>query len=147
METAPRIGILAHAGNQNLGDEALIATVVQTVRRRLPAAGIYGCTRQPQLSVRERMEVGDRYMDWGMVYYNSWLRDHNRYYLDLARQQAQNAVLSYFQLQLALGHAYPDFYLLDKRRLRGCLFLREIDGAASRSRVELDDSGREGCLK
>lgn len=113
----------------------------------LLAAGFHGCTRQPQLSVRERMEAGDRYMDWGMVYYNSWLRDRNRYYLDLARQQAQNAVLSYFQLQLALGHAYPDFYILDKRRLRGCLFLREIDGAASRNRVELDDSARAGCLR
>ena len=106
-----------------------------------------GCTVGQQPSVRERMEIGDRYMDWGMVYYNSWLRDHNRQYLDLARLHTQNAVISYFELQLALGHSYPDFYILDKRRLRGCRFLREIDSAAARNRVDLSGSDREGCLR
>jgi len=119
--------------------------VAATVALLLFAAGLHGCSRQ-QLTVRERMEIGDRYMDWGMVYYNSWLRDRNRHYLDLARQNTENAVVAYFELQLALGHAYPDFYILDKRRLRGCRFLREIDGAASRYRVELGNA-REGCLK
>jgi hypothetical protein len=108
---------------------------------------VAGCARQPELTVRERMEIGDRHMDWGMVYYNSWLRDRNQHYLDLAREHTQTAVLSYFRLQLALGHAYPDFYLLDDRRLRGCRFLLEIDGAARRHRVMLGGAEREGCLK
>jgi hypothetical protein len=112
-----------------------------------PALFIPGCTFQPDITVRERMEQGDRYMDWGLVYYNSWLRDHNQHYLDLAREHTQSAVREYFELQLALGHSYPNFYLLDKRRLRGCRFLREIDGAAARNRVELSESDRDGCLR
>jgi len=112
-----------------------------------PALLIPGCSYQPDVTVRERMEQGDRYMDWGLVYYNSWLRDRNQHYLDLARNHTQSAVREYFQLQLALGHAYPDFYILDKRRLRGCRFLREIDGAAARNRADLSSSGREGCLR
>lgn len=116
-----------------------------TLALAILAVGLYGCS-QPHLTVRERMEVGDRYMDWGMVYYNSWLRDRNHQYLDLARQNTENAIISYFELQLALGHAYPDFYILDKRRLRGCRFLREIDGAASRYRIDVSGA-REGCLK
>jgi hypothetical protein len=125
---------------------AAAIAAISVLGAALLGGALPGCTGGPQLTVRERMEIGDRYMDWGMVYYNSWLRDHNQQYLDLARQHTQNAVISYFQLQLALGHSYPDFYILDTRRLRGCRFLREIDGAAQRNRVELDEA-REGCLK
>jgi hypothetical protein len=119
--------------------------IAATVMALVLGVVLYGCSQQ-HLSVRERMEIGDRYMDWGMVYYNSWLRDRNRNYLDLARQNTENAIVQYFNLQLALGHAYPDFYILDKRRMRGCRFLREIDGAAARNRVELGNA-REGCLR
>jgi polysaccharide pyruvyl transferase WcaK-like protein len=48
MKVARRIGVLAHAGNQNLGDEALMASVVQNVRRRLPEAAVYGFTVNPR---------------------------------------------------------------------------------------------------
>ncbi len=43
----PRIGILGHVGNQNLGDEAIIAAVIQNVRRRWPEAEILGFTSVP----------------------------------------------------------------------------------------------------
>jgi hypothetical protein len=113
----------------------------------LIAIGTPGCGGQPPLTVRERTQVGDRYLDWGMVYYNSWLRDGNGRYLELAQESTRNAVSSYFKLQLALGHAYPDFYIIDARRLRGCRFLREIATAAVRHRLDLDGDPGEGCLK
>lgn len=43
----PRIGILGHVGNQNLGDEAIIAAVIQNIRRRWPEAEILGFTSVP----------------------------------------------------------------------------------------------------
>jgi polysaccharide pyruvyl transferase WcaK-like protein len=42
-----RIGILGHVGNQNLGDEAIIAAVIQNVRDRIPAAELTGFTTHP----------------------------------------------------------------------------------------------------
>ena len=42
-----RVGILGHVGNENLGDEAIIAAVIQNVRRRWPDAEIRGFTIQP----------------------------------------------------------------------------------------------------
>jgi len=43
-----RIGIFGHVGNQNLGDEALIAAVVQNVQRRCPGAEVCGFTGRPR---------------------------------------------------------------------------------------------------
>jgi polysaccharide pyruvyl transferase WcaK-like protein len=42
-----RIGVFGHVGNHNLGDEALIAAVVQSVRRSYPAAELRCFTGHP----------------------------------------------------------------------------------------------------
>jgi polysaccharide pyruvyl transferase WcaK-like protein len=42
-----RVGILGHVGNENLGDEAIIAAVIQNIRRRWPGAEIRGFTLVP----------------------------------------------------------------------------------------------------
>src|SRR5581483_6384540 len=41
------IGVLAHAGTRNLGDEALVAAVLQGIRRRYPDAEIRAFTGDP----------------------------------------------------------------------------------------------------
>ena len=111
------------------------------------AAG-WGCSAPFQdLTVREEMRRAERFMEWGLVYFNSWLRDRDPRYLNLAREHTERAVGTYFYMQIDLGHSYPDFYVMDKRRRRGCRFLREIDTAALRNRVTLSSSEREGCLK
>ncbi|HET9251419.1 MAG TPA: polysaccharide pyruvyl transferase family protein [Candidatus Eisenbacteria bacterium] len=43
-----RIGVLGHVGNGNLGDEALIASVLQGVRDRIPDAEILAFTIRPE---------------------------------------------------------------------------------------------------
>ena len=43
----PAIGIFGHVGNQNLGDEAIIAAVIQNIRLRYPGAQICGFTINP----------------------------------------------------------------------------------------------------
>jgi len=43
-----RIGVFGHVGNQNLGDEALIAAVVENVRRRFPEVELRAFTTRPQ---------------------------------------------------------------------------------------------------
>src|SRR5438445_5917266 len=42
-----RIGILGHVGTKNLGDEAIMAAVIQEIRERRPAAEIIGITFDP----------------------------------------------------------------------------------------------------
>src|SRR5262245_4476069 len=43
-----RIGVLGHVGNENLGDEALIASVLQGVRARIPDAELLAFTVRPE---------------------------------------------------------------------------------------------------
>lgn len=50
------IGVFAHAGNGNLGDEALIATVLQNLKKRLPRVEFYGYTIQPN-DTEERHKI------------------------------------------------------------------------------------------
>jgi polysaccharide pyruvyl transferase WcaK-like protein len=44
----PQIGIIAHVGNDNLGDEATVAALIQNLRRRLPRVGIVAFTSRPE---------------------------------------------------------------------------------------------------
>ena len=47
--TSPkRIGILAHVGNKNLGDEATVTATIQNIRRRYPNAEILAFTSNPE---------------------------------------------------------------------------------------------------
>ncbi len=46
-ESCRRIGVFCHCGQQNLGDEAIFAAVIQNVHSRLPSAEIIGFTINP----------------------------------------------------------------------------------------------------
>ena len=50
MTSSPvkRIGILAHAGTDNLGDEAIVGAAIENVRRRYPHGEILGFTIHPE---------------------------------------------------------------------------------------------------
>jgi len=41
------VGVFGHVGNRNLGDEAIIAAVIENIKERLPDADIYGFTLKP----------------------------------------------------------------------------------------------------
>lgn len=43
-----KIGILGHVGNKNLGDEAIIAAVVENIKERIPEAHIIGYAINPE---------------------------------------------------------------------------------------------------
>ena len=107
---------------------------------------LWGCSPYAGIGLQQQIRIADRRLEWGLVYFNSWLQQGEPRYLNLARGNTATAVVDYFEIQLALGHAWPQFYDLDKRRRRGCRFLQEIDRAALRNRVELADTDREGCL-
>jgi polysaccharide pyruvyl transferase WcaK-like protein len=47
MTGVRKIGILGHVGNENLGDEAIIAAVIQNIKCRYPDAKTYGFTLNP----------------------------------------------------------------------------------------------------
>lgn len=47
-ESRRKIGVFSHAGTKNLGDEALMAAVIQNVRARVPNLEILGFTINPQ---------------------------------------------------------------------------------------------------
>ncbi len=46
-ETDRKIGVFSHGGTKNLGDEALLAAVIQNVRLRVPGAKVIGFTINP----------------------------------------------------------------------------------------------------
>jgi hypothetical protein len=111
---------------------------------------LWGCTGdgiRKGPPVRRDIAIGDRQRDWALVYYQSWLRQRNGDYLRLARRQMADAVKTYFEIQVRIGHSYPDFYRVDDRRLEGCRYLDEIDRDALKFRVLLEDTARDGCLR
>jgi hypothetical protein len=67
-EASMRLGILAHVGNGNLGDEATVAVLVQSIRARQPSSEIVVFSMDPEdterrhgvRAVRIRREVARR---------------------------------------------------------------------------------------
>ncbi len=124
----------------------------------LLAAALWGCTSpQPPAGavesevarrpVRQAMMDGDRQREWALVFFQSWRIEHNGTYLNLSRHHMATAVKTYFALQVRIGHSFPDFYDLDRRRRQGCRFLEEIDSIARKFRVFLADRRRVGCFR
>ena len=96
--------------------------------------------------LRQEIEVGDRQREWALVYFQSWRQHKDGSYLILSRQHMASAVELWFRLQLRIGHSYPDFYLIDKRRRKGCEFLDEIDRLALKFNVPVFNLSQTGCL-
>ncbi len=116
----------------------------------LAAIVLWGCAESGVRKgppVRGDIALGDRQVDWALVYYQSWHRQRNEHYLRLARRQMADAIRTYFSIQVRIGHSYPDFYDVDFKRRESCRYLSEIDRDASKYRIELDDTERFGCLR
>jgi hypothetical protein len=122
--------------------------ILSTVLCLGAALMLWGCSSQVGLNlpVRTEMQIGDRERDWALVFFQSWRQHRQPTYLNLSRQHMAGAVKTYFDLQVKIGHSYPDFYTLDKRRRSGCRFIDEIDRLAARFRVPISEPGMEGCL-
>ena len=102
--------------------------------------------RAESKTVREEMVRGDREREWAMVYFESWRQARDSDYLVLSRDHMSTAVQIWFELQTQIGHSYPDFYMLDRRRREGCLLLAELDRLASKFRVSIKDASTRGCF-
>lgn len=131
-----------------------ISTGISTVVSAVIGTGmiltlLWGCSGSSSKSVYVRREIAtyDRKMDWAMVYYQSWRRDKDGLYLQMARRAIVDAVNSYFQLQVKMGHSYPDFYIVDRKRRRGCRFLDQMEREAGRFNVMLEEADQSGCLR
>lgn len=48
IKSNPRIGVFGHYGNENLGDEAIIAATISSIKRFVPEAEIYGFSVNPE---------------------------------------------------------------------------------------------------
>lgn len=108
---------------------------------------VWGCSGDSlRMPLRKEMAVADRYRDWAMVYYHSWRREKNPYYLNLARQKMSEAITTYYGLQVRMGHSYPDFYRVDAKRRNSCILLHELIRTSMRFRVEVESQDQEGCL-
>jgi hypothetical protein len=92
------------------------------------------------------MKAAARQQDWALVYFQSWRENRDAAYLNLSRRHMASAVRSYFDLQVRIGHSFPNFYIIDRRRRSGCRFLDEVDRLAQRFRVALADTSSQGCF-
>ena len=64
VSNAMKVGILGHVGNENLGDEAIIAAVIQNIRRLRPDTKIYGFTLNPA-DTEQRHGIPSFPIRWG----------------------------------------------------------------------------------
>ena len=112
----------------------------------LAALLLWGCAGELRLPLRQEIAWGDRQREWGLVYYQSWRREKEPNYLRMARRHLAQAIRTYYQLQVRMGHSYPDFYEVDALRRSSCDFLNELDRMGMRHQVEFDDASRSGCL-
>jgi hypothetical protein len=112
----------------------------------LPLLGalLLGCAGD-RPKFRDEIGYADRQREWGLVYYQSWQKERNRDYLVLARQRTQEAVSLYLDVQRRMGYAYPDFYVVDKRRQQSCIFLSQMQAEAESYAVRLRETQRLGC--
>ena len=97
-------------------------------------------------TVREEMERGDREREWALVYFESWRTNRDGDYLVLSRDHMSTAVQIWFELQTQIGHSYPDFYVLDRRRREGCLLLGELDRLGAKFGVAFSNGTMRGCF-
>ena len=97
-------------------------------------------------TVREEIVRGDREREWALVYFESWRQNRDSDYLVLSRDHMLTAVEIWFELQTQIGHSYPDFYVLDRRRREGCLLLNELDRLASKFSVSIANPTKRGCF-
>lgn len=110
---------------------------------------LLGCTQpvpQRRLPVGQTAAEGDREQEWALVYFQSWRQNQEGAYLVLSRRHMATAVRTWFELQKKIGHSFPVFYSLDRRRRRGCRFLEEIDRLASKFKVILQEPQKIGCF-
>ena len=106
-----------------------------------------GCTSSsPPVYLRKEIQIGDRYRDWALVYYQSWRRDRKSEFLQLARTQMAQAIMKYFEIQQKMGHSFPAFYEVDDKRRESCDFLSEMDRMGFRFQVAFQNSLRTGCF-
>lgn len=104
------------------------------------------CRQTPMVYLRQEIGVGDRQKDWALVYYQSWRRDHKPEFLKMAREQMALAIQTYYEVQLKMGHSFPDFYQLDIKRRESCDFLAEMERMGFRFQVRFDSDSRKGCF-
>ena len=97
-------------------------------------------------TVREEMVRGDREREWALVYFESWRQNRDGDYLVLSLDHMSTAVQIWFELQTQIGHSYPDFYVLDRKRREGCLLLTELDRLASKFQVQTGAQTKRGCF-
>lgn len=111
----------------------------------LGSALLLGCA-SAQPPIRLQIQAGDREREWGLLYYQSWQKQRNRTFLLLARERTQEAVRIYLDVQRRMGYAYPDFYVVDHRRVASCLFLTQLQREAVGFDIQIDNPRRVGCF-
>lgn len=96
-------------------------------------------------SFLNRMESGDRHMGWSLNYFDSWRRDHQPRYLQLAEQNTISAIQLYSRLESDTSPRIREYYVVRERRTRGCRLLAELQFAAVNSGYPLRGSTPSGC--
>jgi hypothetical protein len=112
----------------------------------LGALSLMMCSAPPPLDVDQQRQIGDRQREWGLIYYVSWEKEQERNYLRLSRRYMAAAAKSYYDIQVRIGHSYPVFYELDRKRLQSCAFLRRIAREAAKHRIDVNGDRAAGCL-
>lgn len=94
----------------------------------------------------ERLQLGDRNLGWALTYYDSWNRNFEPRYLQLAEKHLVDAIEKFSLLQADTSPRIREFYAVQDRRVRSCRLLVEFHSTASQHGHQLINSSKNHCV-
>ena len=100
----------------------------------------------PQQSFRSRLSEGDGHMGWSLNYFDSWNKELQPRYLQLAERHTIAAIKLFTLLESDTSPRISEYYVVRERRTRSCRLLAELQFAAGNHGHRLSSRTPDGCM-
>ncbi len=100
----------------------------------------------PQQSFRSRLSEGDGHMGWSLNYFDSWQKELQPRYLQLAERHTIAAIKLFTHLESDTSPRISEYYVVRERRTRSCRLLAELQFAAGNHGHKLSSRTPDGCM-
>ena len=100
----------------------------------------------PQQSFRSRLSEGDGHMGWSLNYFDSWHKELQPRYLQLAERHTIAAIKLFTLLESDTSPRISEYYVVRERRTRSCRLLAELQFAAGNHGHKLSTRTPDGCM-
>ena len=100
----------------------------------------------PEKSFRRRLIEADNHIGWGLNYFDSWHKELQPRYLQLAERHTIAAIKLFTHLESDTSPRISEYYVVRERRTRSCRLLAELQFAAGNHGHKLSSRTPDGCL-